>query len=296
MLDKGLGSRIFNTVNAVFLLVVAAVCLFPFLNILAQSLSSSSAAAAGRVSIFPVGLNIESYRYVFKKPEFIRAFLVSLLRTVVGLSLSLFVTVLAAYPLSKRTTEFKARNRYMWFFFVTMLFSGGLIPFYMTVRTVGLIGSIWGLIVPWIIMAYTLILMVGFFRSIPKELTEAAIIDGASHWRVLWNILVPISLPGIATIGLIIGVFFWNEWFFGLIFTSNATGYPLQSYLQTTVVAKTIENMGSASQQELEAMAKISDRTMNSAQIIIAMVPVIVVYPFVQKYFVKGLILGGVKG
>lgn len=291
-----LGERIFDSANIVFMIIIALICLAPFLNIIAISFSDSAAASAGKVKFFPVGFNLASYGYALSKPEFLTAFVMSVIRVLLGLALSLIVTILAAYPISKDTRDFKARTFYSWYFFITMLFSGGLIPFYMVIRMLKLNNNIMGIILPWCVMAYTLILMVGFFRSLPKELCEAAIVDGAGHMRTLWSIIVPISMPGIATIALVIGVFFWNEWFFGLILMNESSKYPLQSYLQTVVVAKSFENMSGVSVEQLEALSKISDRTLKASQVILAMLPILAFYPFIQKYFIKGLVVGSVKG
>lgn len=296
MVKSTIGGRIFDLVNTLFMVGIALLCLLPFINIIAISFSESAAAGAGMVKLWPVGFNLDSYGYALSKPEFLRAFLVSVLRVVIGLAISLFVTIMAAYPISKDVRDFKARGFYSWYFFITMLFSGGLIPFYMVVRTFKLTNNLLGIILPWAAMAYTLILMVGFFRSLPKELCEAAIVDGAGHMRTLWNIIVPISMPGIATVALVTGVFYWNEWFFGLILMNDNTKYPLQSYMQTVVVAKSYLNLSGASLEQLKALAKISDRTLKSAQIILAMLPILIFYPFIQKHFIKGLVLGSVKG
>lgn len=295
-MNKSFGSKIFDIFNLTLLIILALVCLLPFINIIAISFSDSVSTASGQVKLWPVGFNIASYKYAIAKPEFIRAFIISIVRVVIALAISLVLNIMAAYPLSKDSREFRARTFYVWYFFITMLFSGGMIPFYIVIKKLNLIGNIFGIILPFVVMTYTLILMVGFFRSLPKELNDAALVDGAGHMRTLWNIMVPVSLPGIATITLVIGVFYWNEWFYGLILTNSNKGYPLQSYLQTVVIAKTFEMFTGSDPDKLAEISKLSDRTLKSAQILIATVPILAFYPFLQKYFVKGLVVGSVKG
>lgn len=295
MKEISLGSKIFDIINTVFLITLAVGCALPFINVIALSFSDSSAAAAGQVGLLPVGFNLSSYKYALGKKEFIDAFVISVIRVVIGLALSLFITIMAAYPLSRNTKEFKAKNIYIWYFFITMLFSGGLIPFYIVINKLGLTDNLLGIILPFTVSTYSLILMVGFFRSLPNEINEAAVVDGAGHMTILWKIMLPVSLPGVATIALITGVFFWNEWFFGQILTNTTSKYPLQSYLQTIVISK-VSTFTAANPEELKELSKVSDRTLKSAQIIIAMVPILAFYPWLQRYFIKGLVLGSVKG
>lgn len=286
-------SKAFNIFNYVFLGVVAFMCLLPLLNVLAVSFSSKSAAAAGYVKLWPVGLTLDSYMYALKKHEFITAFLVSIKRVGLGYLVNMVLTVLIAYPLSKEKTEFSARNIYAWFFIVTMLFGGGLIPTYMVIRYTGLIDSIWALIIPNAVPVFNVIILMNFFRGVPKEIEEAAFIDGASYWKTLYRIYLPLSLPSIATLSLFVLVGHWNGWFDGLIYMNSSSKWPLQSYLRSIIINS--ETMMSAS-DELATMGNISNRTFNSAQVILAALPVLIVYPFLQKYFMKGLTMGSVKG
>jgi putative aldouronate transport system permease protein len=225
-----------NLVNLVVLAVLAVICLFPILHTLALSLSSAPAAASGRVTIWPVDFTTQAYQFVLQNTAFSRSFLISLLRVVVGTPVNMILTILVAYPLSRSIGEFRTRNFFVWFFLITVLFSGGLIPWYMVIRQTGLIDSFWALIIPGALPVFNVILMANSFSSIPKELEEAAAMDGAGHWTVLFRILLPLSLPVLATLTLFVTVAHWNSWFDGLILMNSPDKYPLQSYLQTVVV------------------------------------------------------------
>lgn len=184
----------------------------------------------------------------------------------------------------------------MWFIFFTTLFSGGIIPLYMTVKELGLIDSSWVLVLYYSVPPFSIIILMNFFRQIPKALSEAAYIDGAGHWRILWTIYVPISKAGIATVVLMTAIFHWTSWFDGFIFINNPEKFPLMTYLQTLLVNKDPSVLQNATPEELKILQTISDKTSNAAQIFLATVPILVLYPFLQKYFVKGIALGSVKG
>ena len=284
---------VFTICNTTFLILAALLCIIPLINILAISFSSSSAAAAGKVTFWPVEVTLNSYSYVAQRPAFWEAMLISVERIALGGVVNLFLTILCAYPLSKERKEFKARTFYSWAFFITMLFSGGLIPWYMVIKQLGLLDSMWAMVLPGAVPVFSVILLLNFFREIPKELSEAAFMDGAGHWTTLWRIYVPVSTPALATITLFSLIGHWNSWFDGLILMNKASNYPLQSYMQTIVVQRSYSMV---TREEIAALATISDRTLRSAQIFLGTIPIILVYPFLQKYFVKGIVLGGVKG
>ena len=282
-----------NLANLLVLALLALLCLFPILHILALSFSSASAAASGRVSIWPVEFSLQSYQFVLENPAFGKSFLVSLLRVLVGTPVNMILTILVAYPLSRSRQEFRARDFFAWFFIITVLFSGGLIPWYMVIQQTGLIDSFWALILPGALPVFNVILLANSFRSIPKELEEAAAMDGAGHWRVLFNILLPLSLPVLATVTLFVAVSHWNAWFDGLILMNSPDKYPLQSYLQTVVINPDPRML---TERDLALLKIISNRTTRAAEIFIAMVPILMVYPLLQRYFTTGIKLGSVKG
>lgn len=278
----------------VFLTVTTITCLIPILNQLAISFSSSSAVATGTVFLLPKEITLQSYRYMAGKPAFFRSLIVSLERCALAVPLNMIVTILAAYPLSRQNQDFKARRYYVWYFVVPMLFSGGLIPTYMVVRDTGLLNSIWALILPYGINVFHCILTVNFFRGIPREMEEAALIDGAGHVRLLRSIILPVSAPVLATVALFYIVNHWNSWFDGLIYMNSPENYPLQTYLQTVVVSKNLMTMESL--RDVRQISNISDRTGKAAQVFLAALPILMVYPFLQKYFTAGMVMGSVKG
>ena len=290
------GERIFKVFNYTFLSLAALACVLPIIHVLALSFSSSTAATAGFVKLWPVQFNLKSYEYALGKKEFLLAFLVSIERVLLGFTINMALTILAAYPLSKEVRDFRGRSVYAWFFFITMLFSGGLIPWYIVIKELGLINRIWSLILPGAVPVFNIVILLNFFRQLPKEIGESAFVDGASHWQVMWRIFVPLSTPALATLTLFIVVGHWNSWFDGLILMNRPERYPLQTYLRTVVVSRDLTTLAHATKAELEVLQTISDRTTKAAQIFIAAFPILCVYPFLQKYFVKGIVLGSVKG
>lgn len=286
--------RAFKTVNYAFLALTAFVCIVPMINVLAISFSASSAAAAGYVKLWPIDFTLKSYEYALAKPEFVRAFFVSVERVALGFAVNLVMCICIAYPLSRETKDFKMRNAYSWFFVITMMFGGGLIPTYMVIRSLGLMDSIWALVLPNAVPVFNVVLLMNFFRELPKEIEEAAFIDGANHWTLLFKIFLPLSKPALATISLFVVVGHWNGWFDGLIYMNSPNHYPMQSYLRSIMITPDLSTLSSS--ELLQSMGDISDRTLTAAQIFLAALPVLSIYPFLQKYFMKGLVLGSVKG
>jgi putative aldouronate transport system permease protein len=284
---------LFTIINTTFLVSAAILCIIPLIHVAAMSFSSNASAAAGKVTLWPVDFTLNSYNYVAKRAAFWHSMLVSVERVVLGTAINLLLTIMIAYPLSKETKEFRFRSIYTWIFFITMLFGGGLIPWYMVIKQMGLLDKIWALILPGAVPVFSVILLLNFFRQVPKELCEAAFIDGAGHWTTLWKVYVPVSTPALATIALFAMVGHWNSWFDGLILMNKPQNYPLQSYIQTIVVQRSYSMM---TREEIQELASISDKTLRAAQIFLGSLPIILVYPFLQKFFVKGIVLGSVKG
>jgi len=285
--------RLFGWANTIFLSLVSLLCILPLLHVLAISFSSSAAVTAGYVTLWPIDFTLSSYEYAFAKPEFIRSFLVSIQRVVLGAVVNMFLTIIVAYPLSKEVRQFRWRSVYAWFFVMTILFSGGLIPTFMVVKQLGLLDSMMALILPGAVPVFNVILLLNFIRSQPKELFEAAHVDGAGHWAVLWRVVVPLAKPALATLLLFSCVGHWNAWFDGLIYMNSPTGYPLQTYLQTVVINRDPSLM--TTMEELKQLSQISDQTAKAAQIFLASFPILVLYPFLQKHFIQGITLGSVK-
>jgi putative aldouronate transport system permease protein len=288
-----LGYRIFLFFNYTILFIMAVLCIFPILHVLALSMSTSTAASSGRVFILPVDFNLSSYRFVIQNNAFVRAFGVSTARVLLGVPLNMIMTILAAYPLSRSKSQFRAKGFFTWFFIITILYGGGLIPWYMIIKETGLLNSIWALVIPGSVPVFNVILLVNYFRGIPGQLEEAAYMDGAGHWRILLSIFLPLSIPTLATVTLFSLLNHWNSWFDGLILMNDPGKYPLQSYMQTIIINR---DPNTLTERDLALLKIINDRTTRSAQLFISMIPIICVYPFLQKYFTTGLILGSIKG
>ncbi len=292
-MQKKIHISAFSVVNGLILTILGLLCLFPFWHLLVLSFSSADAANQGIVTVWPVNFNFKSYSTVLARKDFWTATLVSIERLSLGVPIQMLMTILAAYPLSKPQTRFRYRMFFTWFFFFTMLFSGGIIPAYMLVRQLRLMDTIWALVLPPAVPVFNVVVLMNFFRTLPSEIEEAAIVDGASQWLIMWRIWVPLALPSIATLTLFSLVGHWNAWFDGIIYMNSPAHYPLQSFLRTVVVKLDTTDM---SMEEWRELAGQSERTLKAAQIMIAALPVMLFYPFLQRYFVKGIVIGGVKG
>lgn len=280
--------KIFSVINNIFLIIVALSCVLPLINLLAISFSGKAAANGGIISFWPKEFTPMAYIETFKNSNFVRSILIAIARTVVGTLVSMFVITTAGYALSK---NFKGRNALMWFFVFTMLFGGGLIPSYLVNTSLGLKNNFLVYILPGAFSAYNLILIMNFFKTIPKSLEEAAMIDGASFFTVFRKIYLPLSLSGLATVALFIMVGNWNDWFTGILYMSDTKNYPLASFLQVIVVQGNNQDL----QLDPTSAAAMSERTIKAAQVFIGALPILMVYPFLQKYFVKGIVMGAVK-
>lgn len=287
------GRKAFVVINFTLLAFLALLCLAPIVHVLSISLSSNEAVAGGQVTLWPVQFSTSAYEYALTKEAFITSLLISFQRVFLGTALQMAMIVLLAYPLSKEVDKFRFRTVYVWFVFLTILIGGGLIPYYMTIRATGLLDTIWALVIPASVPVFSVVLLLNFFRGLPKELEESAFIDGAGHFVTMWSIYLPLSKPALATLLLFSMVGHWNAWFDGLIFMNSPDHYPLQSYLQTIVVDTETEIL---TEQQAELMRELSNRTFKAAQIFIGALPILLVYPFLQKHFMKGIVLGSVKG
>ncbi|OPA76654.1 ABC transporter permease [Paenibacillus selenitireducens] len=290
--NRSFARRLFLVINFIVLASISFLCLMPIIHILAISFSSGAAASAGKVTLWPVEFTTAAYDNVFGKPEYLRAFWVSIQRVFLGTAVSMLLTIITAYPLSKDSRQFRLRTFYAWFFVFTILFSGGLIPTYLTVKNLGMLDTIWALVLPGAVAVFNVILLLNFYRNLPKELEESSRIDGASHFTTLWKIYVPLSLPALATTGLFTMVGHWNSWFDGMIYMNHPENYPLQTFLQTVIIKMDFRFI---KPENAELMVKLSDRTSRAAQIFVAAFPILIVYPFLQRFFIKGIVMGSVK-
>lgn len=294
--DKSISSRIFDICNLIVLIGVTILCLLPLWYCLMIALSSKAAIEAGNVSVYPIGFNLLSFEKILADKIFFGAFWVSVKRVVLGSIVTMVVLVLAAYPLSKTDKQFPARNYVMWIFIFCMLFNGGLIPWYQTVKSYGLVDNIWGLVLCGGVPVFNLTLLVNFIKNLPEELEEAAKIDGASPWRFLKDILIYLLKPVLATILLYTIVGHWNDFFQGMILSTKLVKYPLQTYVQQMVVTTDLKALSTMSVEQLAKASKLNNDSLNAAKIFVTMIPVLIVYPILQRYFVKGITLGSVKG
>ncbi|GMK41898.1 putative ABC transporter permease protein YtcP [Paenibacillus sp. CCS19] len=288
-------NRIIDQSIIAVLVIVTLVCLIPLLHTVAVSFSDKSAADAGRVLLTPIKPTVASYTKVLDDSQFFTSFYISIKRVLLGGLLNFVITVMMAYALSKDSKQFPLRNVYMWFLVFTMMFSGGIVPWFMTVKSYGLLDSMWALVLPHAVQTFNVILLMNFFRNLPKELSEAAEIDGAGPWYTMVRLYVPLSLPAIATVTLFSIVFHWNSFFDGLILMNHQEHYPLQTYIQTLVAQLSAQAMTAMTPEQLAEAMAVSNRTFGAAKIIVSMIPILIIYPFLQRFFIHGITLGSVK-
>lgn len=284
--------KIFNIFNIGLLIIITLICVLPFIHLLAVSLSGSAVVSAGEVGLFPKDFTLKSYSFLLEKSEFIVSLGVSLKRVLIGCSINMILIVLTAYPLSKEVKNFRHRTFFAWFLMFTNFFSGGIIPTFILMRELNLMNSIWALVLPGAVSIGNVVLLLNFFRSIPKSLEEAGMIDGAGPLRILFRIYLPISMPALATILLFVIVGHWNSWFDGILYMNSPKNYPLQSYLSTLTIET---NTSIMTQEQLSTLKNVTNETLKSAQIFLGTLPIMLVYPFLQRYFVKGIVIGSVK-
>lgn len=288
---KSIGETIFDTLNIILLCLATIAFLYPLWFVLISSFSSASAIASGSILFLPEGFNLDAYKRVFSDSRVWQTYTNTLIYVSAGTCINLVLTTLGAYPLSRR--DLKGRNIIMLFIVFTMFFSGGLIPIYLNVRDLGLFDTRWAILLPSAISAYNLIVMRTFFQStIPDGLIESGKIEGASEYRILWSIVLPLSMPVVAVMTLFYAVAHWNSWFDAMIYLQDRSLQPLQLLLREILVQSQTNNMlGGVGSGDVAAISE----TIKYATIVIATLPILVVYPFLQKYFAKGVMLGGIK-
>ncbi len=289
-------SRSRNTTFDIVLYVVfgllALLTLYPFYNVVIMSFSNTVASAKHVPYLLLYVLDITGYRTIIQDSKFVSALLVSLFVTVVGLVINMLLSVVGAYVLSKR--ELPGRKLMLKLILFTMLFSGGLVPTYMIIKQYHLINSIWSMILPTAISTYYLIIMKNYFLELPQGLMEAAYLDGANDWVVLWKIAIPISKPFLATFALFYSVERWNEWYNAMLYISESSLRPLQIYLREILINLNSQ-LSAQAQQMISSTTKVSSKAIQMAAIVITTVPIMLVYPYLQKYFVNGVMVGGLK-
>lgn len=286
-----IGDRVFLSVVYIILAIVVLVMLYPFAYAVSVSISDPAEVIAGKVTFYPKGFDLGSFKIMINHPIFFTAYKNTILYTVLGTFFTLFFTALTAYPLSK--DKFQMRSFISKVYIITMFFEGGMIPTYLAYKSLHMIDTIWVMVLPGALSAWNIILMRTFFRNIPESLTESAYIDGATDLQILVKIILPLSKPIMATIGLFTAVGIWNGYFNALLYLNDTMKYPLQMILRGILVAAAFDPSEKGAYAELTHSATES---LKMASIIITTLPVMFIYPFIQKYFVKGTMVGSIKG
>lgn len=290
-LKKSAGDYIFITLNALLMLFLIVVTVYPFWYVIVASFSDTHAVLASQgILLAPKGFNLSAYVAVFKNPNILSGYINTLFYVVAGTTLNLVFTIILAYGLSRKGVKWSGLIMKLILF--TMFFSGGMIPSYMLIRKMGLIGSVWSILLPGLISTYNMIIMRTAFQNIPDSLEEAAKIDGAGEWAILTKIILPLSMPTIAVMLLYYGVGHWNSWFSASIYLTDRKMFPLQLILREILVINTLDSMT----LDTAIQDKVSiEQTIKYATIVVATVPVLFVYPFLQKYFIQGVMIGAIK-
>lgn len=297
MIKPTFGDRVMLATIHVFLILLGFVALYPFWNSLVLSFNSGQDTMLGGVTFWPREFTLANYEVVFQDKRLMNGFIVSVLRTVVGTFLSVMATAILAYGLSKKELFF--RKQFMIFCLITMFFSGGLIPTFLLIRSLGLMNSFWVMIIPSLILVWNMIIFRTFFAQLPKGLEESAKIDGCGYWATFFRIVLPLSGPVIATLSLFTAVFHWNDWFFPSIYITSENLIPIQTILQqilnSNTMSQQMQQVDAGAAAHMGRFQSVTGKSLQMATMMVATLPIVMVYPFVQKYFVKGVLIGSLK-
>lgn len=285
------GERAFDWCNLIFLLLVGAVAFYPFLYTLSISLSTAAEAHRDGLHLFPTSVSFQAYQMILANPEIRTGFVNTIVRTVLGTAITVVMTCLAAYPLSRK--DLPHRGLILFLVLFTMIFSGGIVPSYLLIRSLGLINTIWALVLPSALSAYNIVVLRNFFQRIPESLHEAARVERASEWQILLHVYLPLSRPILATICLWTSVAHWNQWFDAMLYITDINKQVLQYHLQRIVIENSTQmiDIGKTAQD----VANYSPETLKAATVVLTILPMLILYPFVQRFFASGFLLGGVK-
>ena len=292
MREKDKYQIIFNIVNTVIMIALVVITLFPFMHVVAKAFSVDTAILSGKVLIWPVKPQINALEFIMKSKSFLVSFGNSIILVVLGTVTSMALTMLTAYPLSK--TRLKGRKWILLYFVFTMLFSGGIVPLYLLRHYLNLLDTYWAVILPGIMVFYMLIFK-NFFEQVPDCLEESAMLDGAGNIRILVSIYLPLSLPAIATVSLFYAVGYWNQYFAPMMYITDTAKQPLQLYLRSVIHMASLSEV-EKSATDADMLMNVATESVVSATVVASTVPILILYPFLQKYFVKGVIIGSVKG
>lgn len=290
-INRSIGEKIFDRFNVIFLVLLSIVMLYPFWYVLVQSFMPYSEIIKSNFYIIPKKITFEAYRYVFSNASLLSGLYYSIFVTVVGTIYQLLITSMAAYAVTKK--DLPGRDLFFIMVIITMFFGGGLIPYYLVIRQLGLINNIMVLVIPAAISSWNLILMKEYFKSLGTEMEESAKIDGAGYFRIFFTIILPLSGPILSTIALFIAVGHWNNWFGPILFLNDKRNWPIAALLRDILVAGNTDLTKSRGYVQKEFLLQTQ---IKMAVVMISVIPIIIVYPFVQKYFVKGVMIGSVKG
>jgi putative aldouronate transport system permease protein len=278
----------------VIVIALGLLCLLPLWYIIAISFSKASAVQGNMVSLIPIGFNTVAYEEILTDQQFWRSFLISVVRVILAILFNTVLTVTMAYPLTKNNRQFHGRNIYMNILIFAMLFSGGMIPTFLVIKKYQLLNTIWALVLPGAVPIFNVILLMNFFSAIPKSLEEAAVLDGANPLKILTKVFIPCSVPVLATVSLFSIVGSWNDFYSGLIYITRSKNYPLMTYIQSlTINMEEIIKKGTA--EQILRASKMSEQNLNAAKIVLAVIPLMLIYPLLQKYFISGIVVGSVK-
>jgi putative aldouronate transport system permease protein len=294
LVDQTRGDKIFEWMNVTLLLLIVGIVVYPLIFVLIASISSPDAVIRGEVWLWPQELTFVGYEKILKNSEMLRGYGNTILYTVLGTTINLAMTIAAAYPLSRR--DFYGKGLFTLMIVITMFFSGGLIPSYVLVKKLGMINTLWALIIPNAVSVWNIIIMRTFFQSsIPLEIQESASIDGCSNMQILRRIVLPLSMPIIAVMILFYSVGHWNAYFNALIYLTDRSKYPLQLFLREILIQNQMQEMVHNSEATL-AKQVMEVESIKYAAVIVANLPILLLYPFLQKYFTKGVMIGALKG
>lgn len=292
MIGSSAGSKVFTVINIAVLLLFTVITFYPMYYIAITSVSNGMLVMQGKVNLYPIGLTLDSYKSIMADPQLFRSLWNSVLYTVLGTVVNLIMSCLCAFPLSCRT--FSGRNFFTGMIVFTMFFGGGMIPLYLVVQDLGLMDTIWAIVLPVAINTYNMIIIRTSFQSLPESLFESAQLDGANDFTILFRLAIPLSKAVLATMVLFYSVSHWNSYFNAMLYLNSKDKYPLQILLKNKLISGLFSE--EASQSGGSTNFNVTDSTMRSAIIMFTTLPILIVYPFVQKYFVKGVMIGSLKG
>ena len=288
------GGRIGNTLIGIFLGLMVISTIYPFWHVIMYSLSDSHASMSGGIFLWPRDFSLLSYQQLLSTKQLYVCYRNSILKTVVGTGISLILTALTAYPLSLK--RFKGRNVFSMLIFFTMLFNGGMIPTYLLIKDLHLLDSFWVYVLPGAMSAYNLFILRNFFQSIPPSLEESAHLDGANPFQVLFQIVLPLSLPALAALAMFYGVGLWNGYMDNVLYVNDQNLQLLQNYLRQLIAAAGAKSGTMSEMSNIGAASRLTEETVKMTVIAVSVIPVLIVYPFLQKYYTKGVMVGSVKG